>query len=57
MSTVVCEICGKKVAKVKKCTDCDSKFCENCGDEKRELCNYCIEYSEAESLVDDDYED
>lgn len=37
----ICEICGMEVAGVKECKECDSKYCEECGDEKNDLCYDC----------------
>ncbi len=42
----VCELCGKKVKVVYKCKACGARFCENCGDKNRLLCDDCIEYEE-----------
>jgi len=35
-----CDICDETVDKVTKCKDCGAKFCEDCGDEREELCIY-----------------
>lgn len=42
----ICEICGMEVESVKECKECDSKFCEECGDEKSILCYDCQGWTE-----------
>lgn len=35
-----------EVQDVKECKECDSKFCEECGDEKSTLCYDCQGWTE-----------
>ena len=44
----VCEICKKNVKTVFKCKECAAKFCSNCGDEARDLCEDCIAFEETQ---------
>ena len=41
-----CSICNKKNNKLYTCEECSSKFCPNCGDNKREWCNLCLQFEE-----------
>ena len=38
----ICEICGMEVIKVYDCSQCEAKFCDECGDIKRKLCYDCL---------------
>ncbi len=38
----ICEICGMEVVEVHECSQCEAKFCEECGDVKRHLCYDCL---------------
>jgi len=42
----ICEICGLEVVTVFECSQCEAKFCEECGDVKRKLCFDCIGWEE-----------
>jgi len=42
----VCGICEEDVDKVYTCKECDTAFCEDCGDIKKRLCMYCVEEEE-----------
>lgn len=42
----ICEICGMEVPEVYECVECNSMFCEECGDLKLELCYDCLGWSE-----------
>ncbi len=42
MTMPTCEICGMEVIKVTDCSQCESKFCDECGDLKRNLCYDCV---------------
>jgi len=42
----ICEICGMEVEKVHVCTECQSKFCKECGDVKQQLCYDCLGWTE-----------
>jgi hypothetical protein len=56
----VCEICGLEVAKVMECSQCGAKFCEECGDVKKNLCYDCLgwnEEDEEEELEEDEGEE
>ncbi len=39
---LICEICGNVVDKLYTCKSCGVKFCENCGDPERGLCEDCL---------------
>lgn len=38
----ICEICGMEVVKVHECSECEAKFCDECGNLKRKLCYDCV---------------
>ena len=38
----ICEICGMEVVAVHDCSECDAKFCDECGDIKNKLCYDCL---------------
>ena len=42
----ICEICGMEVPEVYCCVECNSKFCEECGDIKNKLCYDCLGWEE-----------
>jgi hypothetical protein len=42
----ICEICGMEVEKVQECTECHSKYCEECGDTKQKLCYDCLGWTD-----------
>jgi hypothetical protein len=42
----VCEICEKEVKVAYECKECGCKFCEDCGNAERELCDDCLSYEE-----------
>jgi hypothetical protein len=57
----ICEICGLEVVNVHECSQCEAKFCDECGDLNRKLCYDCIGW-EGEELGDkwkevDDWDD
>jgi hypothetical protein len=42
-----CSVCKEKPRKGKtlyKCKECECKFCEDCGDKEKQLCNDCLGY-------------
>jgi len=41
-----CEICENEVSKVYKCKSCGTRFCENCGDPEKLLCEDCLAFEE-----------
>ncbi|MCW1301281.1 MAG: hypothetical protein QW507_01880 [Candidatus Nanoarchaeia archaeon] len=41
-----CEICSNEVSKVYKCKSCGAKFCENCGDVDKLICEDCLAFEE-----------
>jgi hypothetical protein len=41
-----CEICKKTTKDITECIECSSMFCENCGEQKRERCNICMQFEE-----------
>jgi hypothetical protein len=54
----ICEICGMEVIKVIECSQCESKFCDECGDIKRKLCYDCVGWEpEDDDESDDDVDD
>ncbi len=58
MTMPICEICGMEVIKVTECSQCESKFCDECGDLKRKLCYDCVGWEdEADNESDDDVDD
>lgn len=36
-----CEICGEEVKKVSVCRECNTNFCELCGDVIKLFCEFC----------------
>ena len=50
-----CEICENEVDEVYTCKECGSKFCANCGDPERSLCEDCLAYEE-EAYGEEEYE-
>ena len=42
-----CELCDGDFDSVERCGVCETKFCKNCGDVNRNLCNDCIEFDDA----------
>ena len=44
----ICEICGMEVIEVRECSQCEAKFCDECGDVKRRLCYDCVGWEEDE---------
>ena len=38
----ICDICGMEVIEVFDCCECEAKFCEECGDNKKKLCYDCL---------------
>lgn len=38
----ICEICGMEVVEIHECSECGTKFCEECGDVKSRLCYDCL---------------
>ena len=44
----VCEICGMEAVNVHECSQCEAKFCDECGDVKRKLCYDCLGWGEEE---------
>jgi len=56
----ICEICGMEAVAVYECSECDAKFCDECGDIKNKLCYDCLGWDtegEEESWDKDDFED
>ena len=42
-----CEICSKTVKTVYSCDECGARFCENCGDKNKLMCQDCLAYEES----------
>ena len=53
----ICEICGMEVINVHECSQCDAKFCVECGDVKRKLCYDCIGWEDEDQGSDDEVDD
>jgi len=53
----ICEICGMEVIKVSECSQCESRFCDECGDLKRKLCYDCIGWDDEADDESDDIDD
>lgn len=53
----VCEICGMEAVNVHECSQCECKFCDECGDVKRMLCYDCLGWEEDLDESWDDVED
>jgi len=52
----ICEICENEVSRVSEvfnCKECAAKFCTNCGDNDRNLCEDCLQYIEAYDISHD----
>lgn len=41
-----CEVCFEEVGRVYTCKNCETVFCDECGDPKRKLCIFCLEEEE-----------
>ncbi|MBC8224110.1 hypothetical protein H8E65_05945 [Candidatus Bathyarchaeota archaeon] len=53
-----CEICGMEAIKVTECSQCECKFCDECGDIKGKLCYDCVGWEdEADDESDADVDD
>ena len=50
----ICEICGMEVIKVYDCSQCEAKFCDECGDIKRKLCYDCLGWEDDD--VDEEWD-
>lgn len=44
----ICEICGMEVTETNECVECESKFCDECGDTKLKLCYDCLGWEDDE---------
>lgn len=53
----VCEICGLEVVKVVECSQCGTKFCEECGDVKKKLCYDCLGWEEEDEELEEEEEE
>lgn len=50
----ICEICDREVDNVSECSQCNTQFCEFCGDNEKRLCDSC---RERDSLDNEDFEE
>ena len=39
----VCRFCGEDVEEIRACARCSRKFCSECGDFSRGVCNECLD--------------
>jgi hypothetical protein len=53
----VCEICGLEVVEVHVCSECEAKFCSECGDVQRKLCYDCKGWRDGSLDESWDYDD
>ena len=44
---VKCELCSGEFEDIDRCKVCDTKYCKDCGDQERSLCNDCIDFDTA----------
>ena len=51
----ICEICGMEVVKVHECSECEAKYCDECGDLKRKLCYDCVGWEDDDK--DEEWDD
>ena len=54
----ICEICGMEVADVHVCVECETKFCDECGNVKARLCYDCMGWEDSpmdEDLWEEDH--
>lgn len=53
----ICEICGMEVQEVHVCAECETRFCDECGDVKAKLCYDCMGWDDSipeDELWEDD---
>lgn len=45
-----CELCEREVKTLNTCQECSTKYCNECGDPARGLCQDCIDFKENEGI-------
>ncbi len=48
----ICEICGMEAVEVFDCSQCNAKFCKECGNIKDKLCYDCLGWNSEQLEVD-----
>ncbi|VVB74236.1 Uncharacterised protein [Candidatus Tiddalikarchaeum anstoanum] len=48
-----CDICKKGKRKVYKCKECNQLFCDECGDAKQPMCEFCIKFQENQKYTEE----